>query len=67
MITLSIDTNLDAAYIEFTNEPIVETVEVTLSVQVDIDAITVSRIWPSITYASMGQGYACMPTLLQPA
>ena len=37
MITLSVDVNLGAAYIELTDEPIVETVEVTPSVQVDID------------------------------
>jgi uncharacterized protein YuzE len=38
MITLSIDTNVDAAHIELTEEPIVQTVEVTPNVQVDIDA-----------------------------
>jgi uncharacterized protein YuzE len=38
MITLSIDTNVDAAYFELTDEPVVETVEVSPCVQVDIDA-----------------------------
>lgn len=85
------------AYIQLTDEPIVETVEVTPSVLVDIDATntvvglellsrtaelpvdaldrptfnfppfvdarTLSRIWPSITYASMGQGHAYVPAL----
>jgi uncharacterized protein YuzE len=36
MITVSVDTNVGAAYIELTGEPIVETVEVSPSVQVDI-------------------------------
>jgi uncharacterized protein YuzE len=37
-ITVEIDTNVGAAYIELSDEPIVETVEVTPSVQVDVDA-----------------------------
>jgi uncharacterized protein YuzE len=37
MVTLSVDTNVRAAYIEFTDEPIVETVELTPSVLVDVD------------------------------
>jgi uncharacterized protein YuzE len=37
-ITLSVDTNVGAAYIKLSDEQIVETVEVTPSVQVDIDA-----------------------------
>jgi uncharacterized protein YuzE len=99
-ITLSVDTSLRVAYFQLTDKPIVETVEVTPSVLVDIDAtntvvglellsltaelpidaldrssfsfppsidaITLSRIWPSITYASMGQGHAYMPALPQP-
>lgn len=99
-ITLSVDTSLGVAYIQLTDEPIVETVEVTPSVLVDIDATntvvglellsltaqlpvdaldgpsfkfppsvdarTLSRSWPSITYASMGQGQAYM-SALQPA
>jgi uncharacterized protein YuzE len=38
MIELSVDTNLGAAYIELTDEEIVETVELTPNVLVDIDA-----------------------------
>ncbi|MGO9382180.1 MAG: DUF2283 domain-containing protein [Mycobacterium sp.] len=100
MITLSIDTNVDAAYIELTDEPIVKTIEVTPNVQVDIDATGtvvgvellsltaelpidaldrfvfppstdaqgLSRVWPSISYASEGQqGQAYVPPVLQPA
>jgi uncharacterized protein YuzE len=37
-ITVSVDTNHGAAYIQLTDEPIAETVEATPSVQVDIDA-----------------------------
>ncbi len=37
-ITLNVDTNVGAAYIQLSDEPIVETVEVTPSVQVDVDA-----------------------------
>jgi uncharacterized protein YuzE len=38
-ITLSVDTNVGAAYIKLTDEPIVETVEVNPDVQVDIDSM----------------------------
>lgn len=37
MVTLRVDTNVRAAYIQFTDEPIVETVQLTPSVLVDID------------------------------
>jgi uncharacterized protein YuzE len=37
-IILNIDTNVGAAYIQFTDEPIVETVEETPAIQVDIAA-----------------------------
>jgi uncharacterized protein YuzE len=37
-ITLSVDTSVGAAYIQLSDEPIVETVEVTPAVQVDVDA-----------------------------
>ncbi len=37
MVTLRVDMNVRAAYIQFTDEPIVETVELTPSVLVDID------------------------------
>jgi uncharacterized protein YuzE len=37
MVTLRVDTNVRAAYIQFTDAPIVETVELTPSVLVDID------------------------------
>jgi uncharacterized protein YuzE len=38
MITLSVDTYVGAAYIQLSDEPIVETIELTPSVQVDVDA-----------------------------
>lgn len=38
MITLSIDPSVDAAYIALTDEPVAETIELTPSVQVDLDA-----------------------------
>lgn len=38
MITLSIDATVDAGYIELTDEPVAETIELTPSVQVDVDA-----------------------------
>jgi uncharacterized protein YuzE len=37
MVTVRVDTNVRAAYIQFTDEPIVETVEVSPTVLVDID------------------------------
>ena len=37
-ITLSIDTNVGAAYIQFTDEPVVETIEETPAIQVDVAA-----------------------------
>jgi uncharacterized protein YuzE len=98
MITLSVDPGLGAAYIKFSDEQIVETVEVTPSVQVDMDATNtvvgiefvsaaadlpievlesrfqfprgievrmLSRIWPSFSYFSEGQGHAYVPPTLQ--
>jgi uncharacterized protein YuzE len=38
MITISVDPSLGVAYVKFSDEQIVETVEVTPSVQVDLDA-----------------------------
>jgi uncharacterized protein YuzE len=38
MITLSVDPGLGVAYIKFSDDQIIETVEVTPSVQVDVDA-----------------------------
>jgi uncharacterized protein YuzE len=37
MVTLRVDANVRAAYIQFTDEPIVETIELTPSVLVDVD------------------------------
>src|SRR5262245_9437204 len=37
-IVLNVDTDVGAAYLKLTDEPIVETVEVTPDVQVDVDA-----------------------------
>lgn len=36
--TVSVDTNVGAAYIQFTDEPVAKTIEETPSVQVDLDA-----------------------------
>lgn len=38
MINVSVDTVLDVAYVEMTNEPVAETVELNPDVNVDIDA-----------------------------
>jgi uncharacterized protein YuzE len=37
-ITLSVDTSVGAAYIQFTDKPVAQTIEETPDIQVDIDA-----------------------------
>lgn len=37
-VTLSVDTSVGAAYIQFTDAPVAETIEETPGIQVDIDA-----------------------------
>jgi len=62
-VTLSVDTSTGAAYIQFTDAPIVETIEETPDIQVDIDAtgavvgVEVLNLAAELPVESLTSGY----------